>query len=64
MVHMSSGWAALVGAYMIKPVMAIQKPANVPLVVLGTGLLWFGWFGFNSGSALAANAVTHPSPRV
>jgi Amt family ammonium transporter len=30
-------------------------PANIPFVVLGTGMLWFGWFGFNAGSALAAN---------
>ena len=34
-----------------------MKPANVPYVLLGTGLLWFGWFGFNAGSALAANAT-------
>ena len=31
-------------------------PVNIPFVILGTGLLWFGWFGFNAGSALAANA--------
>jgi ammonium transporter, Amt family len=33
-------------------------PANVPYVLIGTGLLWFGWFGFNAGSALGANAVS------
>src|SRR5262249_762677 len=33
----------------------ITSPANVPFVLLGTGMLWFGWFGFNAGSALAAN---------
>ena len=33
-----------------------NKPHNVPFVALGTGLLWFGWFGFNGGSALAANS--------
>jgi Amt family ammonium transporter len=32
-------------------------PANIPYVLIGTGLLWFGWFGFNAGSALAANAL-------
>ena len=32
-----------------------EKPANIPFVILGTSLLWFGWFGFNSGSALGAN---------
>ena len=32
-------------------------PANIPFVLLGTGLLWFGWFGFNAGSATAANAL-------
>ncbi|TDL99373.1 MAG: ammonia channel protein [Flavobacteriaceae bacterium] len=56
-VHMSAGIAALVGAaYMKKRVQnEKQEPANVPYVLLGTGLLWFGWFGFNSGSAFGAN---------
>src|SRR5206468_1579191 len=34
-----------------------SAPANVPFVLLGTGMLWFGWFGFNAGSALAANGA-------
>lgn len=34
-----------------------SNPTNVPYILLGTGLLWFGWFGFNGGSALAANEV-------
>ncbi len=56
-VHMSAGIAALAGAmYLGKRKHKIEKPANIPYVILGTGLLWFGWFGFNAGSALGANA--------
>jgi Amt family ammonium transporter len=62
-VHMSSGFAALAGALFMgrrggKP--EAHAPAKIPYVLLGTGMLWFGWFGFNAGSALAANetAVT------
>lgn len=55
-VHMSAGIAALAGAiYLGKRKEKIEKPANIPYVILGTGLLWFGWFGFNAGSALGAN---------
>ncbi len=59
-VHISAGLAALVGAYILKQRHAhvenvAHAPANIPFVRLGTGLLWFGWFGFNAGSALAAN---------
>ena len=55
-VHMSAGFAALAGAiYLGKRKIKIEKPANIPFVILGTGLLWFGWFGFNAGSALGAN---------
>jgi Amt family ammonium transporter len=55
-VHMSAGFAALAGAiYLGKRKTAIETHANVPFVILGTGLLWFGWFGFNAGSALGAN---------
>ena len=56
-VHETSGLAALVGAYMVgKRKEAIMLPSSLPLVAIGTGLLWFGWFGFNGGSALAMNA--------
>ncbi len=59
-VHITAGAAALAGAIVLKRRKAhIEKiemhPANVPYVLIGTGLLWFGWFGFNAGSALAAN---------
>lgn len=55
-VHMSAGFAALAGAiYLGERKKKIESNANVPFVLLGTGLLWFGWFGFNAGSALGAN---------
>lgn len=55
-VHMSAGIAALAGAlYLGKRKEQIERPANIPFVILGTGLLWFGWFGFNAGSAMGAN---------
>jgi Amt family ammonium transporter len=59
-VHMSAGFAALAGAMVLgrRKVHAQSEshsPANIPFVLLGTGMLWFGWFGFNAGSALAAN---------
>lgn len=61
MVHASAGMAALasvlvVGKRLIKPGEE-TGPHNITYVALGTGLLWFGWFGFNGGSALAANHV-------
>jgi ammonium transporter, Amt family len=59
-VHMSAGFAALAGAIFMgrrKDFSHEIKPANIPFVLLGAGLLWFGWFGFNAGSALAANSV-------
>jgi len=56
-VHETSGLAALVGAYMLgKRKEAVMLPSSLPLVAIGTGLLWFGWFGFNGGSALGMNA--------
>jgi len=60
-VHISSGFSALVAARMLGPRRDFKRlaivPHNVPLVLLGAGLLWFGWFGFNAGSALAANGL-------
>jgi ammonium transporter, Amt family len=61
-VHMSAGWAALAAAIYFKrrkshETNQILPPANIPYVLLGTGLLWFGWFGFNAGSAVSAGAL-------
>jgi ammonium transporter, Amt family len=60
-VHINAGAAALALAFVVgrrrgwprEP----MKPHNLPFVMLGAGLLWFGWFGFNAGSALAANGL-------
>jgi len=62
-VHISAGCAALAGALVLKrrKVHIANKeipPANIPYVLIGTGLLWFGWFGFNAGSAGAANSLS------
>lgn len=62
-VHISAGCAALAGALVLKRRKShIEQqeipPANIPYVLIGTGLLWFGWFGFNAGSALGANALS------
>jgi ammonium transporter, Amt family len=60
-VHLSAGFAALASVFVVgKRTMAPGEkkgPHNIAFVALGTGLLWFGWFGFNGGSALAANGV-------
>lgn len=61
-VHISAGMAALAGALVLKRRRSHAEhkevpPANIPYVLIGTGLLWFGWFGFNAGSALGANAL-------
>ncbi len=60
-VHMSAGFAALAGAMFLGPRKVHKQlphqPANIPFVLLGTGMLWFGWFGFNAGSAGAANGT-------
>ena len=57
-VHMSAGIAALSGAMFIgKRKVIAHNPTNIPFVLLGTGMLWFGWFGFNAGSSLAADGT-------
>jgi Amt family ammonium transporter len=60
-VHIAAGFSALAFALVIGPRKGFGKfpmePHNIPLTVLGAGLLWVGWFGFNAGSALAANEV-------
>ncbi len=60
-VHLTCGVAALVACIAIGPRKGFGKrqfiPHNLPMTVIGTGLLWFGWFGFNGGSALAANGI-------
>jgi Amt family ammonium transporter len=59
-VHMTAGYSALIAAIMLgkrRDFGQTVKPHNIGMIVLGTGLLWFGWFGFNAGSALGANGV-------
>jgi ammonium transporter, Amt family len=59
-VHMSAGFAALAAAIYLRTKSETKhtiSPANIPFVLLGTGLLWFGWFGFNAGSALGAGPL-------
>ena len=60
-VHINAGFAALVTALMIGKRKGYENaptaPHNLPFTVIGAGLLWFGWFGFNAGSALAANGL-------
>ncbi|MFZ3079032.1 MAG: ammonium transporter [Bellilinea sp.] len=60
-VHISAGFAALASVFIVgkRKILPTEKtqPHNITYVALGTGLLWFGWFGFNGGSALAANGL-------
>ncbi|KEF42240.1 MAG: ammonia channel protein [Cyanobium sp. CACIAM 14] len=63
-VHIASGVAALVGAAIIGPRTtwpdSKRPPHNVPFILLGAGLLWFGWFGFNGASMFAAKTAGYP----
>ena len=58
-VHINAGIAGLVGSYMVGKRIGFgreaMKPHNLPMTMIGASLLWFGWFGFNAGSALEAN---------
>jgi Amt family ammonium transporter len=60
-VHISSGFAALAVALVIGKRAGfgqyLMEPHNIPMTLLGAALLWFGWFGFNAGSAMAANGI-------
>ena len=60
-VHASAGFAALASVFVVgkRKILPGERalPHNIAYVALGTGLLWFGWFGFNGGTALAANGI-------
>src|SRR5207249_1704975 len=58
-VHNTAGFAALASVFYVGRRKIVEhRPHNVPLIALGTGLLWFGWYGFNAGSELRVDAVT------
>jgi Amt family ammonium transporter len=58
-VHTISGFAALASVFYVGPrLFKHERPNNIPLVAIGTALLWFGWYGFNAGSELQMNGIT------
>ncbi len=58
-VHASAGMAALASVFYVGKRKVVERgPHNIPLVALGTALLWFGWYGFNAGSALQVDSIT------
>ena len=57
-VHASAGWAALASVLYVGKRKFVDAPHNIPFIALGTGLLWFGWYGFNAGSELKVDDIT------
>jgi ammonium transporter, Amt family len=57
-VHASAGWAALASVLYVGKRRFSDAPHNIPFIALGTGLLWFGWYGFNAGSELKVDDIT------
>ena len=57
-VHASAGWAALASVLYVGRRKFADAPHNIPFIALGTGLLWFGWYGFNAGSELKVDDIT------
>jgi ammonium transporter, Amt family len=57
-VHASAGWAALASVLYVGKRRFLDTPHNIPFIALGTGLLWFGWYGFNAGSELKVDDIT------
>ena len=60
-VHMTSGWSALILCLILGPRLGFKKepmpPHSMVLCMVGTGMLWVGWYGFNAGSAVAADVI-------
>ncbi|MBV8899806.1 MAG: ammonium transporter [Verrucomicrobia bacterium] len=60
-VHMTSGWSALILCFIVGPRLGFKRepipPHNLVLTMIGTGMLWVGWYGFNAGSAVAADGI-------
>src|SRR6476659_6104050 len=57
-VHASAGWASLAAVLYVGKRKFVDAPHNTPFIALGTGLLWFGWYGFNAGSELKVDDIT------